>query len=67
MDGGTYTIFITAHVSASVAQPSIDYNSALSFSLTVVDPCFTTLVNNIAAQPTWNRVATTLSTSVKYG
>lgn len=33
----------------------------------MVDPCTNTLVNNIAADPTLNRVATTIETSVKYG
>jgi hypothetical protein len=60
MDGGTYTVFITATAAEVTAQPTIDTNSALSFQLTIVDPCETTLVNNIAASPTLNRGPTTI-------
>ena len=67
MDGGEYTIYITAFVSETTFNAAINYNTALSFQLTLVDPCESTLVNNIAAQPTLNRGPATTETSVKYG
>ena len=60
-------IYVTATVIETVPQPILDTNADLSFQLNLLDPCLNTLVNNIVADPTLNRVSTTIETSVKYG
>jgi len=65
-DGGTYTIVVTATVTEDIPQ-ALDVNSTLSFQLTLVDPCTTTVINNFAAPNTaLNVLSTTITTSVKY-
>jgi len=46
---------VTATVNEAIPQPALDTNTDFSFQLNLIDPCETTLVNNIA-DPTLNEV-----------
>jgi len=54
-DQGQYEVYVTA--TADVTAPGVDVdNTAMSFVLNLNDPCDSTLVNNIVADTTLNRV-----------
>jgi len=63
-DSGVYTIIVTAELSGvKYNVPSINKNTALTFGITIVDPCATAVVNDFA-DTTYNRVILNMVTSV---
>lgn len=71
--GGTYTITVTAvlqevYYYQGTSNPPFYTNSNLNYQQTIVDPCITTLVNNLPFPYNGlNCVIPTLTTSIKYG